>query len=56
MAIFEFINCDKVTFFSESYQRDVENYTDLVLDFLLFDRHEYEHTESSSLQFWSVYS
>ena len=23
------------------YQRDIENYTDQVLDFLLFDRHEY---------------
>ena len=31
------------------YQRDVENYTDQVLNFLLFDRHEYIHTESSSL-------
>ena len=29
------------------YQRDVENYTDQVLNFLLFDRHEYIHTESS---------
>ena len=31
------------------YQRDVENYTDQVLNFLLFDRHEYIHTESSGL-------
>ena len=31
------------------YQRDVENYTDQVLGFLLFDRHEYTHTESSDL-------
>ena len=26
------------------YQRDVENYTDQVHNFLLFDRHEYIHT------------
>ena len=25
------------------YQRDVENYTDQVLNFLLFDRHDYLH-------------
>ena len=31
------------------YQRDVENYADQVLNFLLFDRHEYIHTESSGL-------
>ena len=31
------------------YQRDVENYMDQVLNFLLFDRHEYIHTESSGL-------
>ena len=31
------------------YQRDVENYTDQVLNFLLLDRHEYIHTESSGL-------
>ena len=31
------------------YQRDAENYTDQVLDFLLFDRHEYKHTEPSDL-------
>ena len=31
------------------YQCDVENYTDQVLDFLLFVRHEYIHTESSDL-------
>ena len=31
------------------YQRDVENYTDQVFNFLLFDRHEYAHTESSGL-------
>ena len=37
------------------YQRDVENYTDQDLNFLLFDRQEYIHTESSGLQFWSVY-
>ena len=29
------------------YQRDIENYMDQVLNFLLFDRHEYIHTESS---------
>ena len=31
------------------YQCDVENYTDQVLNFLLFDRYEYIHTESSGL-------
>ena len=31
------------------YQRDVENYTDQVFNFLLFDRHEYIHMESSGL-------
>ena len=31
------------------YQRDVQNYTDQVLNFLLFDKHEYIHTESSGL-------
>ena len=31
------------------YQRDVENYKDQVLNFLLFDKHEYIHTESSGL-------
>ena len=31
------------------YQRDAENYTDQVLDFSLFNRHEYKHTETSSL-------
>ena len=31
------------------YQRDVENYMDQILNFLLFDRHEYMHTESSGL-------
>ena len=31
------------------YQRNVENYTDQVLNFLLFDRHEYIHTGSSGL-------
>ena len=30
-------------------QRDVENYTDQALNFLLFERHEYTHTESSGL-------
>ena len=30
-------------------QRDVENYTDQILIFLLFDRYEYIHTESSGL-------
>ena len=29
------------------YQRDVENYTDQILNFLLFDRNEYINTESS---------
>ena len=36
-------------------QRDVENYTDQVFNFLLFDKHEYIHTESSGLRFWSAY-
>ena len=31
------------------YQRDNGNYTDQVLNFFLFDRHEYTHTESSGL-------
>ena len=31
------------------YQRDVANYTDQVLGFLLFDRHEYTQTEPSDL-------
>ena len=31
------------------YQCDMENYTDQVLNFLLFDRHGYIHTESSGL-------
>ena len=31
------------------YQHDVENYADQVLDFLLFDKHEYIHGI-----FWSV--
>ena len=31
------------------YQVDIENYMDQVLNFLLFDRHEYAHTESSDL-------
>ena len=31
------------------YQRDVENYTDQVLNFLLFDKLEYTHMESSGL-------
>ena len=31
------------------YQRDAENCTDQVFDFILFDRHEYTHTESSGL-------
>ena len=31
------------------YQRDAENYTDQDLDLLLFDRHEYTHTEYSDL-------
>ena len=31
------------------YQRDVENYTDQVLNFLLFERHEYMQTESSGV-------
>ena len=37
------------------YQRDVENCTGEVLNFLLFDKREYIHTESFGLQFWSVY-
>ena len=36
------------------YQHDVGNYTDQVLTFLLFDRHEYIHAESSRLRFWSL--
>ena len=31
------------------YQHDVENYMDQVLNILLFDRHEYIHTESFGL-------
>ena len=31
------------------YHRDAENYTDQVINFLLFDRHENTHTESSGL-------
>ena len=31
------------------YQRDVENYTEQVLNFLLLDRHEYMSTESYGL-------
>ena len=31
------------------YQHDIENYIDQVLNFLLFDGHEYIHTESFSL-------
>ena len=31
------------------YQRDVENYTDQIVNFLLFDRKEYMHTDSSGL-------
>ena len=31
------------------YQRDVENYADQVLNFLLNDRHECIHTEPSGL-------
>ena len=30
-------------------QRDVENYTNQVLDILFYDRHEYIYTESSGL-------
>ena len=26
-----------------------------IVEFLLYGRHEYTHTESSGLQFWSVY-
>ena len=37
------------------YQRDVENYTDQILNILLLGRHDYIHTESSGLYFWSVY-
>ena len=29
------------------HQCDIENYTDQVFNFLLFDRHEYIHTKSS---------
>ena len=31
------------------YQRDVDNYTEQVFNFFLFDRREYTHTESSGL-------
>ena len=31
------------------YQHYIDNYTDQVLNFLLFDRHDYIHTESSGL-------
>ena len=75
-TIFEFINHEKVTFFSAKrspysshipcqiknvpknifyYQCDRENCTDQVLNFLLYSRHKYIPTESSHLQFWSVY-
>ena len=37
------------------YQRDVESCMDQVLDFLLFNRHEYIHTDSSSLILVSVF-
>ena len=37
------------------YQRDLENYTDQVLNILLLGRSEYIHTETSGLHFWSVY-
>ena len=36
------------------YQHGVESYTDQVLNFYIFDRHKYIHTESSGLEFWSV--
>ena len=36
------------------YQRDVESFTDQVLNFISLDRQEYIHAESSGLQFWSV--
>ena len=36
-------------------QCDVENYTDQVLNFLLHDRQEHIHTESSALLFCSVH-
>ena len=36
-------------------QCDVENYTDQVLNFLLHDRQEHRHTESSALLFCSVH-
>ena len=32
------------------FQRDVENYTDQVLNFLLFDRHEYIHKNLHSFK------
>ena len=37
------------------FQHDAENCTDQILDFLLFDRHKYTHTESFGLKFWSLY-
>ena len=37
------------------YQRDIENYMDQALNYLLFDRHEYIQTEPLGLLFWSVY-
>ena len=37
------------------YQRDLENYTDQVLNILLLSRHKYIPTEPSVLHFWSVY-
>ena len=37
------------------YQHDVVNCKDQVLDFLLFDRHEYTHTESSDLILVSIF-
>ena len=36
------------------YQHDIKNYTDQVLNFLLFDRHEYIHTVCNSGQYTCI--
>ena len=39
-----------------NYQRDVENYTDQVLNFLLFDKHEYTHGIFGSVILVSIFT
>ena len=69
LTISEFTNQGKVTLFSArtspvrerppekhfQYQRDVENYMDLVLDFLLFDKHACTHGFSLSIILVSIF-